>query len=135
MIIANLATYPARKRSMLRVIERIVPQVEQLNLVLNEYQSVPTELNSTPNIQIHLLTEDLKDVGKFFPTFSANDLILLLDDDIEYPENYVNETVNKYRRFGSSKIAAAYHASLYIPLSHPRLRESGVTEQEYRYRP
>lgn len=134
MIIANIATYPARKRSMLRVIERIAPQVEQLNLVLNEYESVPTELDPLSNVRIHVLTEDLKDVGKFFPTFNANDLILLLDDDIEYPENYVNETINKYLEFGVAKIVAGYHASIYLPLNHPRLRDIGVTEQEYRSR-
>lgn len=113
MIIANLATYPKRHQFLQQIVEAVAPQVDRLNIVLNEYKKVPTELKSFPNVNPIIPPEDLKDTGKFFPDVSKAELVLLLDDDILYPSDYVEQTVSRYQALGDQPIIASYHGSVY----------------------
>jgi len=40
MIVANMAIYPPRLDDMLQVVRAPAPQVDRLNVVLNEYSSI-----------------------------------------------------------------------------------------------
>ena len=70
MIIANLATYPPRRENLLPVVQAIAPQVDQLNVVLNQYDAELPELVDIPNVKQIIPHEDTKDVGKFYPDVS-----------------------------------------------------------------
>jgi hypothetical protein len=90
--VANLASFPARILTLKTVLDQISHQFDQINLVLNEYDSVPNFINSYQNVSAILPDEDLKDLGKFFPDISGFDTVFLLDDDIFYPQDYVSRT-------------------------------------------
>lgn len=92
MIRAHLATFPPRRSLMLDVVARMAPQVDQLFVVLNEYQTIPAELGSYANVVPILPPRDLKDAGKFLPQADPNDLVFLIDDDLAYPPDYVTRT-------------------------------------------
>lgn len=113
MIIANLATYPPRASNLLRAITAIAPQVDRLNVVLNQYETVPDELRIAPNVELIIPDEDTKDVGKFYPDSRGADYVFLIDDDIIYPHDYVVRTVAALEAFGLRGYMAGYHGSLY----------------------
>jgi hypothetical protein len=113
MIVANLATYPARSSALKRVIESIATQVDQLNLVLNEYDEVPHYLSDFDSVAPFLPAEDTKDVGKFYPNVSNADYVFLLDDDFIYPINYVSSTLAVFEQMEPESIVGGYYASVY----------------------
>ncbi len=120
MIIANLATYPPRRKNLEKVVAIISPQVDRLNIVLNQYDAVPVELKKYPNVVPFIPEEDLKDVGKFYPDVGNAKYVFLIDDDIIYPSDYVSATVNRFETLALQNCMGGYHGSLYIK---PRLRQ------------
>ena len=113
MIVANLATYPARYSNLENVVKSISPQVDQLNLVLNEYSEVLPEFESYANLKMILPPRDLKDVGKFFPDITGAKYVFLIDDDIEYPADYIERTLTSFGALPSGPKVAGYYASIY----------------------
>lgn len=120
MIIANLATYPPRRESLENVVATISPQVDRLNIVLNQYDAVPVELERFPNVVPVIPKEDLKDVGKFQPDARDADYVFLIDDDIAYPPDYVAGSIRRLEAVGLENCMGGYHGSLYLRL---RLRQ------------
>lgn len=118
MIIANLATYPLRRKYLNRVVAAISPQVDRLNIVLNQYDAVPVELEQYPNVVPIIPAEDLKDAGKFYPDVGAAQYVFLIDDDIIYPSDYVSTSIIRFEAIPLRNFMAGYHGSLYI---RPRL--------------
>jgi hypothetical protein len=90
MIIANVATYPARFGSRRVALDSIAKQVDVLNIVLNEYSEIPTDLIGLDNAKFLLPDVDFKDVGKFIFDGNDDDDVFLCDDDIIYPSDYVS---------------------------------------------
>jgi len=119
MIIANLATYPPRRLNLEKVVAIISPQVDRLNIVLNQYDTVPVELVKYPNVVPIIPEHDLKDVGKFYPDVGDAKYVLLIDDDIIYPTDYVSASIRRFETLSLQNCMAGYHGSLYV---RPRLR-------------
>jgi hypothetical protein len=114
MIVANLATYPPRAEFLPRVVASIAPQVDRLNVVLNEYDTVPTSLAGIANVHAILPDEDTKDAGKFYPDISGADHVLLIDDDIVYPDDYVVRILAAFRSLAVPRALGGYHCSVYV---------------------
>ncbi len=113
-IIANIATYPAREEAMPIALERIAPQVDVINLVLNEYQYIPKSLARFENVNPIIPFDDLKDVGKFYPKIDdKDDFYVLMDDDILYPDNYVEKLRLTYDKFADIKPIIGVHGIIY----------------------
>ena len=122
MIIATMATYPPRAELTPRVVRAIAPQVDLLVVVLNEYRAVPDHFPNVGNVRYVLPERDLKDVGKFLPDCRAADHVLTVDDDIDYPEDYVARTVARFREVEGHGCIGGYHGSIY---TKPVIRWSG----------
>ncbi len=120
MIVANLATYPSRRQNLEKVVAVISPQVDRLNIVLNQYDTAPDELKKYPNVFPFILEEDLKDVGKFYPDVSDAKYVFLIDDDIIYPSDYVSTTITRFEALASQNCIGGYHGTFYLK---PRLSE------------
>jgi len=115
MIYGNMATYPKRADTIEEVVNRIAPQLDILRVVLNEFEDVPPG-NYPDNVEFLFPEEDLKDVGKFYPeTKDDASFIFLLDDDILYPSNYVERTLEMAKRYDKEATIFGYHASIYLP--------------------
>ncbi len=113
MIVANLATYPPRREAVLGVVRTIAPQVDRLNVVLNQFDAPLPELASFENVEQIIPTSDTKDAGKFYPTTSDARYVLMIDDDIIYPANYVSKTLHALEDLGESGVLGGYHGSIY----------------------
>lgn len=120
MIVANLATYPPRRDGMLDVVRAIAPQVDRLNVVLNEYDVIPAELASIDRVVPVIPEENTMDVGKFYVQPAAEDLVMYVDDDIYPRADFVSRSVERFCALGPGKWLGGYHGSLY---QRPSLRK------------
>ena len=115
MIVANLATYPPRAAFLPTVLARIAPQVDVLNLVLNEYSQVPGWIAQHDSVVPVIPDHDTKDAGKFFPDISGAEHVFFIDDDILYPEDFVARSLERMAALGEGRFLGGYHCSIYRP--------------------
>jgi hypothetical protein len=114
MIVANLATYPPRRDGMLDVVRALAPQVDRLNVVLNEYTDIPVELAALGTVHPVIPDENTMDVGKFYVGPDAGDIVMYVDDDIYPTADFVSTTVDRFQALGPGKWLGGYHGSLYV---------------------
>ncbi len=108
-----MATYPVRADVLPLAVEDILSQVDLLFLTLNEYSAVPEWIESSPKIEASIPTEDFKDVGKFVHKPGDDDVVFFVDDDIKYPDDYVERSIYQARAIGLNDNVFGYHASTY----------------------
>lgn len=117
VIIANMATFPARIDGLRDAVARIAPQVDRLNLCLNEFEEIPDWIGSCSNVHAVIPDQDLKDLGKFLFSRSDEDDVFLVDDDLDYPVDYVEKTLLRRDQLveQTGKIhAVGYHGTIYL---------------------
>lgn len=114
MIVANLATYPPRRAALERVIQNLAPQVDLLNIVLNEYTKPPDIVALPENVRFIVPSSDLKDTGKFYPSILPDDVVFFVDDDILYPVDYVQRTLSWLKCLPHDRFVVGYHGSVYL---------------------
>ena len=110
----GLASIPSRKESLKQVVESLLPQVVGLGVYLNGWERVPSFLKN-PKIQVARSQEhgDVRDNGKFFfidkteATYYAT-----VDDDIDYPKDYI-ATLVRYQQMLGGTYAVGVHAAVY----------------------
>lgn len=102
-----LATYPARKESLLEMLPTIAPQLDRMYIYCNQY-SVESlidlsrqvaELNKGSGCTIRFVDPsfaegDIRDMGKFWIVHALRGFIFLIDDDLLYPKNYCQQHIN-----------------------------------------
>lgn len=123
MIIANLATYPPRAEFMPKVVEAVSPQVDRLNVVLNQYDEIPNFLLNYENVVPVVPTHDTKDAGKFYPDCSGAEYVLMIDDDVVYPRDFVALSVERMKSLGPDRYLGGYHCSIY---RRPKLKYTSM---------
>jgi hypothetical protein len=112
-VIANLATHPPRATGLEMVVMRLVPQVDVLNICLNEYDAVPLPLRQIPNVNAVIPDQDKKDTGKFMFECKPDDYIFLVDDDIIYPFDYTKQMIAKIEKYPDLEMAIGVHGIIY----------------------
>jgi len=100
-ITASLATIPNRTVALKEMIDSILPQVDTLQIYLNGFEDkqIPDFLCKENKIKIYRSQEedfsDRGDAGKFFNVQNISGYHMICDDDIHYPEDYVESMVKK----------------------------------------
>ena len=113
MIRAHMATYPKRRELLLPALASILPQVDRVFLVMNEYRAIPEEISGLEKVEAVIPETDLKDVGKFMPTPAPDDLVLFVDDDLVYAPTYAEQLILAAERIGLDRSVFGYHGSIY----------------------
>jgi hypothetical protein len=112
-IYANMATIPKRISQLQVVVECILPQVDHLNIYLNNFEEVPWFLDS-PKINV-VRSQDLGDrgdAGKFYWANKVSGYYFTIDDDIVYPPDYVQVLKEALDKRGK-KCAVGVHGEMY----------------------
>lgn len=96
MKIAGLATIPSRKEMLFKVVESLLPQVDQLHIYFDyDVESEVPDFHDPKIVYwVKRKGEELGDIGKYAPLIEGYPLppdfyYLSCDDDIEYPPDYV----------------------------------------------
>lgn len=126
--VGTMATFPGRSSTFRNVVERILPQLDELIIYLNEYSSVP-DLPISDKIRIHLGTKtagDLRDNGKFYQLPTDDAYIFTFDDDINYPHDYVDRMIHYIEMFQRSCVVGV-HGVIFPREKREYLRDRNVT--------
>lgn len=115
-IIANIATFPPRKTTFDKALLSILPQVDHVNVYLNNYRSVPAILKNE-KITAVLSAEtkgDLRDNGKFYFLDHVPDdaYYMTIDDDIVYPDDYAATLIKKLQTY-DNRVAVGVHGVMF----------------------
>lgn len=114
MKIANICTYPLREKTLPLVLESILPQVDHINICLNNYQVIPNILKNNSKISAIIPNKDYRDVGKFIThEFCKDDDIFYIDDDIIYPNDYVSRYLKIRKHFDALNPIIGLHGTIY----------------------
>ncbi len=128
-VTASLASYPVRESSLRRTVASILPQVDKLNVYLNNYDGIQTFLQD-PKITVARSQEhgDLRDSGKFF---FLHDVVpgyhFTIDDDIVYPPNYVQHQILKILQYRKQAVVGIHGVTFANPIER-FYKDRDVTE-------
>lgn len=135
-ITASLATIPSRRHTLKNVVARLLPQVDKLNVYLNEtpkvvggdgYPNLPDFLKH-PKIEAVWSRDtefgDQGDAGKFYWSGTIRGWHIVVDDDVLYPPDFVKTLVEGAERYGRRCAVGFHGATLTEPFrSYYKCRE------------
>lgn len=108
-----MATIPKRIPLLETVVNCIIPQVDHLNIYLNNFEEVPWFLNHEKITVVRSQDEgDRGDAGKFFWADKVQGYYFTIDDDIIYPPDYVEKLKEALDKRGK-KCAVGVHGEMY----------------------
>jgi FkbM family methyltransferase len=101
-VFASLATIPDRERGLRQVLDALLPQVDAIGVYLNEYPRMPHYLEHENIVIARSQDSGVRgDAGKFFWSGRTTGYQLVCDDDIAYPDDYVERLaagIERHRR-------------------------------------
>ncbi len=107
MITAQIASIPDRQWLLERVVASLLPQVDQLNIMLNNYPKTPFFCHK-PKINYYHLDNSKGDAAKFHGLKNISGYIFTCDDDLIYPPNYVELTLKELERH-ENRVILSHH--------------------------
>lgn len=106
---ASLSTIPGRESSLENVVNRILPQVDVLRVYLDGFDRVPPFLERSNVVVARSQNHGLHGTpAKFFWADGADGYQILIDDDIDYPNNYVSQMVRAIDRYERRAIVGVH---------------------------
>lgn len=106
---AGLATIPGREEGLSAVLKSISPQVDEVYVYLNGFKEMPSCLLGYDNVFI-VEGPDVGDRGKFISVDQFDGYYFAIDDDINYPGNYVRRLIDSIERYGRRAVVG-WHGS------------------------
>jgi hypothetical protein len=111
MIVAGIASINTREHLLRRTLKSIYTQVDKVYAVLNNYSKLPDWITSMPNVEAIVSDNSMGDAGKFlFTCKHDNDYFLSIDDDLVYPDSYVQNMVSAVDKYNG---VVSYHGRVY----------------------
>lgn len=117
-IVVAMASFPARKKGMLRVVNELLPQCDKMCLYLNGYDKSPSELPKSDKLEVmcagpNTNNPDKGSQGKHhWLDIYADAYYLTVDDDIFYPSDYIERMIATIDRYSRKAIITA-HGGIY----------------------
>lgn len=115
---AGMATVAGNEVALRAAVSSLLPQVDHLHLYLNGFAMVPDFLATNPRVSCTIDGDGSTygDAGKFHGLEGLEDAIYLTcDDDILYPDNYVEHMVAELASTGGRSIVCVHGALMLAP--------------------
>lgn len=109
-ITAYMASFPSREESIVKAIESLIGQVDELVIATNGEMQIP----SYPNVKVFNIIDKFGDIGcagKFIFAYDWNGYILTVDDDFVYPKDYVSKTIEAIEKY-ERKAVISWHGRI-----------------------
>ena len=110
MVTAQIASIPDRVDLLEKTVNSLLPQVDNLNIMLNNYVNTPHFCHNL-KIKFCHLDNQKGDAAKFHGLRYVKGYIFTCDDDLLYPENYV-ETMIKRLELHENKVILTNHGRI-----------------------
>ncbi|MET4077418.1 FkbM family methyltransferase [Janibacter sp. UYMM211] len=107
----GIATMPGREEGLAIVLQSLAPQADDIHVYLNEMDEVPRSLPAYDNVFFHT-GPDHGDRGKFLFVDEYEGYYLTCDDDIAYPDFYVDHLIDGIERY-DRKAVVGWHGSIF----------------------
>lgn len=102
MVTANIATQPSRVNQLIKTVDSLKDQVDKVRVFANEFDPLP----SFDNVEVTKLSIDWADNAKFLG-IGGNEIYFSCDDDIIYPPNYIDHTLERMEDYPNAIVT--YH--------------------------
>jgi len=114
MVVATMATFPARAESAALAVASLLPQVDRLYIYFNGYDTVPAFAQDDRIVSI-VGGPDLSAIGKTVAfDYISNSIVLTVDDDFVYPADYVSRLLSILQRH-QGRALVCVHGSIFAP--------------------
>ncbi len=113
-ITVGIASIKSREDSLEKTVNSLIHQADKLHVYLNDYDTVPEFLQKNDKITFYLgkIYKDRGDTGKYFALDKVEEgYYFSCDDDLVYPDDYVEKTVD-YLHSMNNSVIATYHGAL-----------------------
>jgi hypothetical protein len=124
-VIGSIATMPSRAGTFSMMIHSALSQVDRLFVFLDGFEEIPSELRNLPKCHATLLPRqgNLHASSRFLAPhlFDADAIVVLFDDDILYPADYVARIRLALARYGDKAIIG-FHGVIFMPPHHSYAR-------------
>lgn len=107
----GIASMKGREDGLKQVLARLIPQADEIFVYLNGMDMVPSMLPTATNLQ-YFTGKDFGDRSKFLFLEGFDGYYLTCDDDILYPEFYVEHIIDGIERYGR-KAVVGWHGSIF----------------------
>lgn len=120
-VVASICSIPEREHLLKKTLASIAPQVDQINIYLDRYDSAPEfvkDCHTDVKIYLHSDYPELRDNGKFIALagIAKQCYYFTIDDDIIYPPDYVERLILSIEKY-SRQVVVGLHGVL-LP-EHP----------------
>jgi len=103
-ITVSYASIPSREKELVKSINSVIDQVDQVNICLNNYKHNPYEHKK---VNVIYSDNSLADAGRYL--FPSKGYQFFLDDDLIVDENYIQDTIKRM----TTKSLYTYHGRCY----------------------
>jgi len=110
MVTVQIASIPEREEILEIVVDSLREQAQQINVMLNNYLKTPDFLKRSW-INVKHLDNSKGDGAKFYGLSEAQGYVFTCDDDLIYPENYVELTVNELKKY-ENRVILSHHGRI-----------------------
>ena len=119
MITAQLATVPGRIDAVKLTIKSLLPQVDELYIMLNDYPSgiyyqLMQEYDTTGGLYLEFRNNQMGDAEKMFNIEEREGYIFTCDDDLIYPPDYCQRMIDKIEQY-DRRAVITLHGRNYTP--------------------
>ena len=125
-VVGAMATMSSRTGTFPAALASVLPQVDRLYLFLDGFESIPAEIRAQEKCFAVVTREpgNLHASSRFLAPrlFGSDAVICLFDDDILYPEGYVQRIAAALDEFGGEALVG-FHAFLYLPPHRSYVRD------------
>ena len=94
MITVHIASLPERVDTLEKTVNSLLPQVDYIFVSLNNYEEIPSFLTGRC-VNPLICDNSLGDAAKFLRTNDYHGYVFVCDDDLIYPDNYVEYMISK----------------------------------------
>lgn len=113
-VVAKMATFPAREGILQKSTDSLINQVDELQVYLNNYSFTPEYLRHD-KISVFRDLPDIGDSGKVYKVPEDSN-IFLVDDDIWYPPNYVQQMLKVLDNHHYRVVVGCHGATMINPV-------------------
>ncbi|MET3351798.1 UNVERIFIED_ORG: FkbM family methyltransferase [Arthrobacter sp. UYEF1] len=107
----GIATMPGREQGLKTVLEALLPQADEIFVYLNGSDVPPSDIAHDSRVRF-FTGPDYGDRGKFLFVDGFDGYYLTCDDDIEYPDFYVDYMIDGIERY-ERKAIVGWHGSIF----------------------